>query len=102
MRGEVHRVFHRQDEWILGVRKRPAPVDEARCIGCTRCIRKCTADAIVGAAKQMHTILPEACHACELCATECPTQAIAMKPVLPTLDTWHWPKPAPALTPAAR
>jgi electron transport complex protein RnfB len=77
-------------------------VDEARCIGCTRCIRKCTADAIVGAAKQMHTILPEACHACELCATECPTQAIAMKPVLPTLDTWHWPKPAPALAPAAR
>ena len=74
----------------------------AGCIGCTRCIRKCTADAIVGAAKQMHTILPEACHACELCATECPTQAIAMKPVLPTLDTWHWPKPAPAAVSVTR
>lgn len=77
-------------------------VDEARCIGCTRCIRKCTADAIVGAAKQMHTVLPEACHACELCAAECPTDAIEMKPVLPTLDTWHWPKPGAALAPAPR
>ena len=77
-------------------------VDEALCIGCTRCIRKCTADAIVGAAKQMHTVLPEACHACTLCATECPTQAIEMKPVLPTLDTWHWPKPAPAAVSVTR
>ena len=73
-----------------------AYVNEARCIGCTRCIRKCTADAIVGAAKQMHTILPEACHACELCAAECPTDAIEMKPVLPTLASWHWPKPVAA------
>jgi electron transport complex protein RnfB len=68
-------------------------VDEERCIGCTRCIRKCTSDAIVGAAKQMHTVLPEACFACGLCEAECPTQAIVMKPVLPTLATWHWPKP---------
>ena len=69
-------------------------VEEERCIGCTRCIRKCGSDAIVGAAKQMHTVLPEACYACGLCVTECPTDAIVMKPVLPTLATWHWPKPA--------
>ncbi|MBB1074980.1 RnfABCDGE type electron transport complex subunit B [Rhodoferax sp. 4810] len=68
-------------------------VDEERCIGCMRCIRKCTSDAIVGSAKQMHTVLPEACFACGLCEAECPTQAIVMKPVLPTLATWHWPKP---------
>lgn len=74
-----------------------AYVDEVRCIGCMRCMRKCTADAIVGAAKQMHTVLPEACHACKLCAAECPTSAIEMKPVLPTLDTWHWPKPVSAV-----
>ena len=48
----------------------------------------------MGAAKQMHTVLPEACYACGLCVTECPTDAIVMKPVLPTLATWHWPKPA--------
>ncbi len=70
-------------------------VEEARCIGCTRCIRKCGSDAIVGAAKQMHTVVPEACYACGLCVAECPTQAIVMKPVLPTLATWHWPKPKP-------
>ena len=73
-------------------------VNEDRCIGCTRCIRKCSSDAIVGAAKQMHTVLPEACFACGLCEAECPTQAIMMKPVLPTLGTWHWPKPKPTAT----
>jgi electron transport complex protein RnfB len=76
-------------------------VDEARCIGCTRCIRKCGSDAIVGAIKQMHTVLPEACYACGLCEAECPTQAIVMKPVLPTLTTWHWPKPGAKPTAAA-
>jgi len=70
-------------------------VDEVRCIGCTRCIRKCGSDAIVGAIKQMHTVLPEACYACGLCVVECPTDAIVMKPVMPTLATWHWPKPSP-------
>ncbi len=68
-------------------------VDEVRCIGCTRCIRKCGSDAIVGAIKQMHTVLPEACYACGLCVAECPTNAIVMNPVMPTLATWHWPKP---------
>lgn len=71
-----------------------ARVDEERCIGCTRCIRKCGSDAIVGAAKQMHTVLPEACYACGLCIAECPTDAIVMMPVKTTLATWHWPKPA--------
>lgn len=40
-------------------------------------------DAIVGAIKQMHTVLPEACYACGLCEIECPTKAIVMKPVCP-------------------
>ena len=79
---------------------RVARVDEERCIGCTRCIRKCGSDAIVGAAKQMHTVLPEACYACGLCVAECPTDAIVMTQVKPTLATWHWPKPA-AKQPAA-
>ena len=61
---------------------------------------KCGSDAIVGAAKQMHTVLPEACYACGLCVAECPTDAIVMTQVKPTLATWHWPKPA-AKQPAA-
>lgn len=69
-------------------------VNEERCIGCMRCMRKCGSDAIVGSAKQMHTVLPEVCFSCGLCAPECPTEAIVMKPVMPTLATWHWPKPA--------
>lgn len=71
-------------------------VQEALCIGCARCIRLCTADAIVGATKQMHTVLPEVCHGCTLCEQKCPTGAIEMRPVLPTLATWHWPQPAAA------
>lgn len=93
---------HRVAE-ILGVRlsadsasaviPKVAWVDEALCIGCMRCIRKCGSDAIVGAPKQMHTVLPDACFSCGLCEAECPTDAITMKPVLPTLASWHWPKP---------
>lgn len=66
---------------------------EELCIGCTRCIKECSADAIFGATKQMHTVLVDACHACAKCAPVCPTEAIVMKPVPVTLSTWHWPKP---------
>lgn len=75
---------------------RVARIDEARCIGCTRCIKKCSSDAIVGAIKQIHTVLPEVCFACRLCEDECPADAIRMVEVAPTLATWHWPRPAAA------
>jgi len=42
--------------------ERPRPVaviDESLCIGCTLCIQACPVDAIAGAAKQMHTVLPQ-------------------------------------------
>jgi len=70
-----------------------AVVIEDLCIGCTRCIKECSVDAIFGATKQMHTIIADACHACTKCVDVCPTEAIVMKPVEVTLRTWHWPKP---------
>ncbi len=68
-------------------------INEALCIGCTRCIRECSTDAILGANKLMHTVIIEACHGCGKCAKVCPTDAIVMVPVRVTLANWHWPKP---------
>jgi len=68
-------------------------VNEDLCIGCLRCFNECGTDAIVGAAKQVHTVIADVCHACGKCVKACPTEAIEMRPVLPTLATWHWDKP---------
>jgi electron transport complex protein RnfB len=55
-----------------------ARIDEAACIGCTLCIRACPVDAIVGAAKRMHTVLADHCTGCGLCLPPCPVDCIAM------------------------
>ena len=57
-----------------------AVIDEAICIGCTKCIQACPVDAIVGASKVMHTILAVECSGCELCIAPCPVDCIAMIP----------------------
>lgn len=57
-----------------------AVIDEAICIGCTKCIQACPVDAIVGASKLMHTILGDECSGCELCIAPCPVDCIAMVP----------------------
>lgn len=62
---------------------RVAVIDEALCIGCTLCIQACPADAIVGATKRMHTVLPHACTGCDLCVPPCPMDCIAMVDVAP-------------------
>ncbi|MCX7169272.1 MAG: electron transport complex subunit RsxB [Proteobacteria bacterium] len=56
-------------------------IDEGLCIGCTLCIQACPVDAIVGAAKQMHTIVAELCTGCELCVPPCPVDCISMLPL---------------------
>ena len=38
-----------------------ALIDEARCIGCTRCIDACPVDAIAGAQGFMHTVIAACC-----------------------------------------
>jgi len=57
-----------------------AVIDEARCIGCTLCIQACPVDAIAGAQKRMHAVLPSLCSGCELCVAPCPVDCIAMRP----------------------
>jgi len=77
--------------------ERPRPVafiDEALCIGCTLCIQACPVDAILGAAKQMHTILPDLCTGCDLCVAPCPVDCIAMVPVTGERTGWDaWTQP---------
>jgi electron transport complex protein RnfB len=71
--------------------ERPRPVaviDESLCIGCTLCIQACPVDAIVGAAKQMHTVVPELCTGCDLCVAPCPVDCIAMVNVTPGKTGW--------------
>jgi len=60
-----------------------AVIDERHCIGCTLCIQACPVDAIVGANKRMHTVLPDWCTGCDLCVAPCPVDCIAMIPVAP-------------------
>jgi len=58
-----------------------AVIDEAACIGCTKCIQACPVDAIVGASKRMHTVIASWCTGCELCLPPCPVDCIALVPV---------------------
>jgi electron transport complex protein RnfB len=71
-----------------------AKVREATCIGCTRCYKVCPTDAIVGAPKQIHAVIRDACTGCRACIDVCPTECLVAIPIEPTVQTWHWPKPA--------
>lgn len=70
-----------------------AVIREAECIGCTKCIQACPVDAILGAAKQMHTVIASECTGCDLCVEPCPVDCIDMVPVASTRNTWQWEKP---------
>ena len=73
--------------------RRAAIVGEELCIGCTKCFRVCPTDAIVGAPKQIHSVLRDYCTACGLCVDACPTETMHLVPVSESLDSWQWPKP---------
>ena len=79
----------------VGAEEPPAAVlvDETRCIGCTLCIQACPVDAIVGAAKQMHTVVSAQCTGCELCLPPCPVDCIVMQPVGEDVENWKWKYP---------
>ncbi len=69
-------------------------IREAECIGCTKCIQACPVDAILGAAKQMHTVIASECTGCDLCVEPCPVDCIDMLPIQADQpQLWSWPKP---------
>ena len=70
-----------------------AVIDEQVCIGCTLCIQACPVDAILGASKQMHTVIESECTGCELCLPPCPVDCIDMITITPSTRTWQWPRP---------
>lgn len=74
-------------------RPRVAVIREDECIGCTKCIQACPVDAIVGAAKMMHTVIADECTGCDLCVPPCPVDCIDMPEIEMTADDWLWPKP---------
>ncbi len=73
--------------------QRVAYIREDECIGCTKCIQVCPVDAIVGAAKLMHTVIESECTGCDLCVPVCPVDCIDMPEVAPNINEWQWPKP---------
>ena len=72
---------------VQGSVKAPAVavIDEQTCIGCTLCIEACPVDAIVGAARFMHTVIAAECTGCKLCLPPCPVDCITMAE---TGETW--------------
>jgi len=79
---------------LLGVAPKPLNTDfgvhkpksvafiiEESCIGCVKCIAVCPVDAILGAAKFMHTVIADECTGCELCIAPCPMDCIIMQPI---------------------
>lgn len=89
------------DEGAAEKPKAVAYVVEDECIGCTLCLQACPVDAILGAAKQMHTVIVAECTGCELCLPPCPVECIHMHPLEVTPDSWRWPYPAASQREAA-
>mgnify|MGYP003365900958 FL=1 len=78
------------DDAVLEPVRMLAIIDEANCIGCTKCIQACPVDAIVGATRAMHTVISDLCTGCNLCVDPCPTKCIELRPVATTTASWKW------------
>lgn len=69
-------------------------IREEDCIGCTKCIQVCPVDAILGAAKYMHTVIEVNCTGCDLCIPVCPTDCIEILPAKMGIAAWQPQNPA--------
>jgi electron transport complex protein RnfB len=63
-----------------------AYIREEECIGCTKCIKACPVDAILGASKRMHTVIVDECTGCDLCVAPCPVDCIDLLPASVAAD----------------
>ena len=79
-----------------------AVIREDECIGCTKCIQACPVDAILGAAKHMHTIIASECTGCELCLPPCPVDCITMEAIEETPENWKWKYPTIPIKPVMK
>jgi electron transport complex protein RnfB len=69
-----------------------AVIREDECIGCTKCIKACPVDAILGGPKLMHTVIEAECTGCDLCVDPCPVDCIDMVPALANIQpSWSLP-----------
>ncbi len=68
-----------------------ARIEEPLCIGCRKCIDACPVDAILGAPKQMHTVIARECSGCALCVPVCPVDCIVLLPAAAGGDS-RWPE----------
>lgn len=83
--------------------KQVAVIDETICIGCVMCIKACPTDAIIGAAKVMHTVIERDCTGCELCLEPCPVDCIDMVDQIQVSEnSWRWPDYSPLAAKRAR
>jgi len=83
--------------------KQIAVIDESVCIGCVMCIKACPTDAIIGAAKVMHTVIERDCTGCELCLEPCPVDCINMVDLAQSPElNWRWNDYSPEATDRAR
>lgn len=69
-------------------------IGEDLCIGCTKCQKACPTDAIVGASRQIHSVLPQHCTACNKCVEVCPTETVQLLRPPEAIESWSWPAPS--------
>ena len=90
-------------EFGIHKKKQVAVIDESICIGCVMCIKACPTDAILGAAKVMHTVIEQDCTGCELCLEPCPVDCIEMVDQQQQTEvSWRWDDYSPEATMRAR
>ncbi|WP_246542821.1 4Fe-4S dicluster domain-containing protein [Fusibacter paucivorans] len=69
----------------------PIHIDEAKCIGCMKCVDNCPIDLFMPSAQKGAKPIvayPEECWYCGVCAMECPKDAIRLQHPLMNRPKW--------------